>query len=150
MSTNSTLPSNGSGARFDAAAIATAALDAGERKDLEAVSQLVTEECENIRPMSFTGRADDVGRTPVRQHSAGVFGAMQDVRFADRDVTVSADGRTVFVQCNGRFVTNAGAAYENVYVFRFDIEDGLISRWVEYFNPVTIGTVMGVPLGPQS
>ena len=39
-----------------------------------------------------------------------------------------------------------GLPYENRYVFRFDAEDGKITRIREYLNPVTSAIAFGIPL----
>jgi ketosteroid isomerase-like protein len=67
-----------------------------------------------------------------------IGGLMQSVRFADRRITVSADGATAFVQSIGNFTTKDNLAYRNVYVFRFDWADQRIIAWEEYANPIII------------
>lgn len=45
---------------------------------------------------------------------------------------------STFVQTNGDFQTRDGRSYRNVYVFRFDWQNGKMAAWEEYANPVTI------------
>ncbi len=53
--------------------------------------------------------------------------------FAGKRWTVSADGRTVFLEARGdAVVEHSGAPYRNLYVMRFDIEAEGITRVVEY------------------
>ena len=59
-----------------------------------------------------------------------------------------SDGERVFVTTQGDYVQEEGQRpYRNVYVFRFEIRDGCISRVDEYANPVTYAQLAGLPIG---
>jgi ketosteroid isomerase-like protein len=141
------------GTAAESRAMINAVLDATERRDLDAIMQFVHDDCDTLMPMSMTGSRDDAardeGKAGTQRHVEQVFAAMSRVAFADRRISVTGDGSVVFVECDGDFETVFGAPYQNVYVFRFDVRGGKLARWTEYFNPVTIATAFGMPLGPQ-
>ncbi|MFJ9610076.1 nuclear transport factor 2 family protein [Kitasatospora sp. NPDC101176] len=125
-----------------ALAVVSALLDAIEHKDPIGLATLMTEDCDKLIPMAPSGRLEDAalfrGKDATLAHMKQLFGAMRAMSFTQREFTVSADGSTVFVQCHGEFVLNSGTDYPNVYVFRFDLREGLIARCTEYFNPVAM------------
>ncbi|MFK0222914.1 nuclear transport factor 2 family protein [Streptomyces vinaceus] len=129
----------------------TATLDATQRMDLDALALVVHEDCDTVVPMAASGRREDAsvyrGREETLLHMRQVFDMMSFISFTDRRVTESADGGTVFVECNGEFVLRSGLKYNNVYVFRFDVRGGRIVFWAEYFNPVTMAAAVGLPIG---
>lgn len=43
--------------------------------------------------------------------------------------------------------TRSRLVISNVYVFRFEIQDGRIHRVDEYANPVTYALLAGLPIG---
>jgi ketosteroid isomerase-like protein len=138
-------------AATDSEAIITRVLDATERKDDETIKSFVADDANTVLPMAYSGDAADAmifpGKAGSMEHVYQVFNSMQKVAFMDRRFTVSADGSVVFVECKGDFISMKGTPYRNIYVFRFDLRDGKIVHWTEYFNPVTIGVSLGVPIG---
>jgi len=116
-------------------------LNAMEAADVKVLASMLDEDIIWSAPMSASG-----GQEVETVQGLDAFGArlmeigglMQSAKFADRRITVSADGATSFVQSNGEFVTTDGRPYRNVYVFRFDWVDDKIVAWEEYANPVTI------------
>lgn len=78
-----------------------------------------------------------------------IFSNFSQVEIVDREVSVTDDGRIVFVEAKGDLiVADGGAPYRNVYVFRFTFDaEGLIAEIREYANPVPIAPIFGVPLG---
>jgi ketosteroid isomerase-like protein len=54
----------------------------------------------------------------------------------------------VFFEASGDLVgAQSGTPYQNVYVFKFTLRDGLIARILEYANPVPFAKLMGLPIG---
>ncbi len=49
---------------------------------------------------------------------------------------VSTDGGNVFVESRGDYVAQDGTAYNNVYIFKFVVQDGKIAEVYEYANPL--------------
>jgi ketosteroid isomerase-like protein len=116
-------------------------LNAMEAADIEVMASMLDADVAWSARMSATGGLDVEAVQGLDAFGARLMeiaGLMQSAKFADRRITVSADGTTSFVQSNGDFVTTDGRPYRNVYVFRFDWVDDKIVAWEEYANPVTI------------
>ncbi len=83
------------------------------------------------RPTEMAGIFE--GRDEVLGYVDAVFGKFRSLVFVGKRWTVSADGRTVFLEARGdAVVAHSGAPYRNLYVMRFDIEAEGITRVVEY------------------
>lgn len=78
----------------------------------------------------------------------GVFQNFSYVAFVERELSVTNDGRTVFIEALGDLRTAIGdLLYSNRYVFKFDLDQGRITSIKEYANPVTASPILGIPLG---
>ncbi len=62
-------------------------------------------------------------------------GVMDYTQSYEREYFGSNDPNTVLVKYNGTVTTGEGKPYNNSYVGLFTIENGKISRFIEYFNP---------------
>lgn len=117
-------------------------LDVLESADRPAMAEMLDDKIVWSTPMSFSGNGEDgepaSGREAFESRLGSISSLMRSARFADRRITVSADGATSFVQTRGEFVTADDRPYRNVYVFRFDWQDDKIVSWEEYANPITI------------
>jgi len=127
---------------LDPAAATNRFLDLLEDGDSRGVGAMLSAHVTWSAPMTATGNVDDAERTEGREafqaRLSSIGALMQSARFVDRRVTTSADGTTTFVQTRGDFRSADGSPYRNVYVFRFDWQDGKIVAWEEYANPITI------------
>jgi len=127
---------------LDPAAATNRFLDLLEAGDARGVGAMLSAHVTWSAPMTATGNVDDAERTEGREafqaRLSSIGALMQSARFVDRRVTTSADGTTTFVQTRGDFRSADGRPYRNVYVFRFDWQDGKIVAWEEYANPITI------------
>lgn len=124
-------------------------LAALEHKDLPAVAAMIDGNATLTVSLSFSGAQEPAGRFAGREqvlgYVEGVFTNMAVVDFTDKRVSVTDDGKTSFVQANGRFTTADGRPYHNVYVFRYDWRDGRVVGAEEYANPVTFCATFGHP-----
>jgi ketosteroid isomerase-like protein len=124
-------------------------LAALERKDLRTVAAMTDDRATLTVSLSFSGAQEPAGRFVGKEQVLGyvrsVFTNMAIVDFTDERVTVTGDGRTSFVQANGRFTAADGRPYDNVYVFRYDWQNGRVVGTEEYANPVTFCTTFGHP-----
>lgn len=78
------------------------------------------------------------GAEHIRGYIESVAAKFDRVAFLDQVWTVGADGGAVFVEARGDITSAAEKLdYRNVYVFKFELEDGKVARVVEYANPVT-------------
>lgn len=121
--------------------------------DIDAVARLLHDEVQEIIPLAPNGAPgswfDFRGKDEVLGYVATIFSNFSQVEIVDREVNVTEDGRTVFVEGKGDLVVaDGGASYRNVYVFRFSFDgEGLIEEIREYANPVPIAPILGAPLG---
>ena len=126
-----------------------ALLAALEEKDLQAISALTDQRASLTNTLPLSGIREEAvtfeGKEQILGYIQQVFTMMGDIAFSDVQVTVSADGRTSFVQANGDFTTADGRPYRNVYMFRYDWRDGRMVKALEYANPVTFCKTFGLP-----
>lgn len=127
------------GAEHRTEARTRALLAALEREDLPAVDAMIDPQVALTIPLSFSGAQEPAGvfdgKQQVLGYARGVFSNMGTIDFTDVRISVTDAGKTSFVQANGNFVTADGRPYRNVYVYRFDWNDGRIVRVEEYANP---------------
>lgn len=126
-----------------------------EASDLGALESLVTERTVTVLPMNASGSpaADETrrfeGRAATLRYYGGTMQAIGTARFLDPQATVGDGGRTVVVENRGEMRLASGETYRNLYVWRFDIEEGRIVAIREHFNPVTAALAFRRPLGSQ-
>lgn len=90
----------------------------------------------------YSGRSEIAAFTQQSHAAEGTMGAW-DIELHRVD-----GGRTVFVESRGNIIMASAHEYRNRYVFRFDVEGGIIVRLREYYNPVTSGLAFGRKIGP--
>ena len=64
----------------------------------------------------------------------------------DAEVTMSGDGRVVFVEGFGQVTMANGRDYRNRYVFRMTVEGDLVTSFREYYNPIVAARAFGRPI----
>jgi uncharacterized protein len=62
------------------------------------------------------------------------------------EITVSADGTTVFLETYGKLTMANGRDYRNRYIMKMVTEDGLITHVREYYNPIQSAYAFGRPI----
>lgn len=139
------------------AQVARRFLAAMERKDRAAVASLLAPDASVEYPFDRSGSVDPAARRRFDGREAvlsgyvdGAFRRIERIDFREESAIPSADGRTAFVEAKGEMRLASGAAYRNLYVMRFDVKDGRITRMREYMNPVAAALAAGLPLGPRS
>ena len=133
-------------------ALATAYLDALERRDVPTISNLLAEDAVETLPMNVTGEATPwyvfTGKEQVLSYVGMIMDNFSHVRFPNPVYTVSADGSVVFCEVHGDLVGRQGnTPYHNVYVFKVALRDGHIVGLHEYTNPIAYAKLMGLPIG---
>lgn len=110
-----------------------------------------------VLPYALSGETEPAAATRFEGRAAitegflaDVFAQFERIRFVEQVITVGADGRTVFVEAHGDFLTADGRPSQNRYVVKFTVDGETITRIDEYHNPVTIGVVLDRPLGPSA
>ncbi|WAZ26672.1 nuclear transport factor 2 family protein [Streptomyces cinnabarinus] len=120
---------------------AQAFIAAFEDRDRDAVAALLAPIASFTIPLSIEGTPEPwyVFDSPeqVLGYIASVAAKFDHVAFLDKVWTVSEDARSVFLQANGDILSSAEKlVYNNVYIFRIDVQDGQITTVWEYANPV--------------
>jgi ketosteroid isomerase-like protein len=120
---------------------AQAFVAAFEDRDPAAVATLLADDATFVIPLSIAGTPEPwyVFDSPaaVLAYIESVSAKFDQVAFLDKVWTVSEDARSVFLQANGDILSSAEKlVYNNVYIFRIDVADGLVVKVWEYANPV--------------
>lgn len=74
------------------------------------------------------------GADEVRRRFGDARLRMQALEFHDRVLYRTVDGPVV-ATCASRGVRGDGTGYANTYCWLFTVTDGVISHWVEYYDP---------------
>ena len=134
----------------DPRSVVEAFFAAKEAHDLDRLEALFAKDVVYIFPLPASGAQENwfeyVGREATMAYQRRTSEAFSQLRMRDRQITMSEDGRFVFMECRGDYVTTDGRPYNNVYIFKFTIEDGRIVKAVEYCNPVTYAVLAGLPI----
>ncbi|MCA1846364.1 MAG: nuclear transport factor 2 family protein [Actinobacteria bacterium] len=121
-------------------ALVRSALEAIEQGDLEAFLACLDDDL--VLEIPYTD-----GAPTDKQGLAGLIGYLLKT-FATRTFGVDAvhpvaGADQLVIEYHSDFAAHVdGIRYTNRYVGIFDFRDGLISRWVEYANPVPFNEVM--------
>jgi ketosteroid isomerase-like protein len=131
-----------------------ALIDSLEREDLEAILAGMSDEVRLVLPLAPDGNNDPThidrfeGRRAVRSLLWRTFLAYRRITFVDSVITPSSDGRVVFVEARGDFLTLDGRSYRNVYLMKLVFDDaGAVTGIEEWTNPVTASLTWGFPIG---
>ena len=65
----------------------------------------------------------------------------------DAEVAITGDGRVVFIEAYGDVIMTNGREYRNRYVFRLTFDDGKVTTFREYYNPITSARAFGREIG---
>ncbi len=129
-------------------------LDAVAAHDRPAVAALLADDVVAEYPFDVSGQTAPgswrrfAGREAVLiNYVDRAFARITRFAWRDREVTVSGDGRRVFLEAWGDMTLADGTAYANRYVLRFDVRDSRIAHLKEYLNPVTSAIATGSRTG---
>ncbi len=110
-----------------------------EASDREGIAQSLADHVEQVFPIAPeptgepTGRF--IGKQEVLDYTYGLFRKFSGLRWLDPHWNESSDGKSAFLEARGdATVRHSGVYYSNVYIIRFDVEDGLIVQIREYAN----------------
>jgi ketosteroid isomerase-like protein len=126
-----------------------------EREQLDVILARLAEDVDIVHPLAPDGNNDPThidrfaGRQAARSLLWRTFLAYRQIDFVDDVITPSSDGRVVFVEARGNFLTLDGRPYRNVYLIKLVFDDaGAVTRIEEWTNPVTAALTWGFPLKP--
>ena len=127
--------------RTEAETVAVEFFAALEAKDMDRIADLFTPDIVNVLP--FAAGEGTIAAPIVfdgLEQTMGYFGGAADriatVVFSEIDLSLGANGTTVWAETQGDMILPDGRVYQNDYVWRFEIEDGSITRIHEYFDPI--------------
>ncbi|HTG39193.1 nuclear transport factor 2 family protein [Sphingomonas sp.] len=123
-----------------------------ETQDRDGIARLLADDVEQIFPIAADATGEPMGvfagKDEVLDYTYGLFRKFSGLRWPDPDWSETADGRRAYMEARGSAtVTHSGAPYSNVYVTRFDVENGLITRITEYAN-ATLYVSLGIEPTP--
>ena len=125
-----------------------------EHEDLVSMLAMMDEEVKLVMPLAPDGNNDPThidrfeGRQAVRSLLWRTFLAYRRISFVDSVITPSSDGRVIFVEARGDFLTLDGRSYRNVYLIKVVFDDaGAVTGIEEWTNPVTASLTWGFPIG---
>jgi len=128
-----------------------AAIDA---KDVEGTRALLSDDAVVELPFSESGRVDPGsfrvyrGIEEVMAFWATAFSFEGDsAGVLDAEVTITADGRVVFIEGFGDVIMTNGRRYRNRYVMRVNVEGDKVVTCREYYNPIISARAFGRDVG---
>lgn len=136
----------------NALSVAQAYVSFIEAKDREAIARSLADGVEQTFPIGVEANGDPmalfVGKDEVLDYTYGLFRKFSTLRWPSPQWSEATDGRTAFLEGRGdATVAHSGEHYSNVYITRFDVEDGLIVSIKEYANP-TLYVSLGIEPSP--
>jgi len=122
-----------------------------QQKDYATVVHLLDANVTLVQPLTLSGKATPDfradGKDAVLAYVQNVFANMAQIQFVNQRLTQAQDAAIVFLEASGDFLTASDVPYNNVYIFKFSVHNGMITEIVEYANPVTFALTFGVPPG---
>jgi ketosteroid isomerase-like protein len=129
---------------------ARAYLVALQNKDKDGILSILTDDFVFEVPFNDSGTNDlentRRGITEAMAVYERAFNEIETMTLEDLAINATADGTVVFAEAVGNMTMATGHPYKNRYIYRFDLQDGKISRMREYRNPVTAAIAFGRPL----
>jgi ketosteroid isomerase-like protein len=132
-------------------AIAKAFIHALARRDAAGAINLLHDDAILEMPFPLSAGENKYGTRrmwgePLRIYINGIVERNSKIAFNNM-VWYETGSNTVILECDGDLIRSKdGQRYQNKYVIVFGTEDGEISTWREYFNPVVAARTFGIPL----
>ena len=106
-----------------------------EARDLDTLGPLLSPSASIVIPFAPNGSTEPYGTHTGREAVLGYFTNIvknfSQVKLDGKTAVVSADGGTVFLEGRGDLrLERTGAAYRNVYIFKFAFRDGGPRSWL--------------------
>lgn len=127
--------------------------EAVDAKDLEAVRTCMAENILLEIPFNESGRVEAghfrsySGIESVTDFWTVAFQAEGDTAGpCNCEITLSADGTTVFLETFGKLTMANGRDYRNRYVMKMVTSNGLVTHVREYYNPIQSAYAFGRPI----
>lgn len=127
--------------------------EAVDAQDLKAVRACMADDIVLEIPFSESGQVEEgkfrryTGVEEVTGFWATAFQAEGDSAGpCNCEITVSADGTTVFLETFGKLTMANGRDYRNRYVMKMVTREGLVAHVREYYNPIQSAYAFGRPI----
>ena len=127
--------------------------DGVDAQDLEAVRACMADDIVVEIPFSESGQVEDgkfrryAGVEEVTGFWATAFTVeAESAGPCNCEITISADGATVFLETFGKLTMASGREYRNRYIMRMVTRDGLVAHVREYYNPIQSAYAFGRPI----
>ena len=122
-----------------------------EEHDADLIAPLLAQDVLQEIPYNSSGSTTPAarfeGKKAVMGYWTQVVTNFSRTVLVDKRIYAAEDG-TVFCEGTGDLVHAAtGAAYKNLYVFKFVFRSNLVSQITEYSNPVIFAKLVGAPIG---
>lgn len=117
-----------------------------EKEDAELVASLFHENAKHINPYASGIFPDGAnGRDEIKNYWEPVFPNFDGMQFIIDKIYAMEDPSMVYVKYKGKIKLKGEGYYENDYysTFKFD-ENGLITEYVEIFNPIVAAKSFGL------
>jgi len=130
---------------------AKAFISALSQRDANSALLLLSEEAILEMPFPLASGENKYGTQrmwgdPLRQYVTGIMQRNSQIAF-NNTVWRQTDDGAVILECDGDLVRSKdGKRYQNKYIVLFQVSDGKITLWREYFNPVVAARTFGIPL----
>jgi ketosteroid isomerase-like protein len=125
-----------------------------DAKDVAGTRALLSDDAVVELPFSESGRVDQGsfrvyrGIEKVLGFWATAFSLEGDSPgLLDAEVTITGDGRVVFIEAYGDVIMTNGRRYRNRYVMRLTVEGDKVMTTREYYNPIISARAFGRDIG---
>lgn len=133
--------------RQDALNVVEQFFSALEAMDMERFFALWHDDAQQAMPFApegFPHRLDGIGA--IRRQYGGLPDAYTGMEFP-RTLHLLVEPGWVLAEYSGTIMLKAGGEYNNTYIGLFEIKDGRIWRFHEYFNPIVLQQAFGDQVG---
>ncbi len=118
-----------------------------EQFDIDAFVDLWAENGTQVMPFSPEGFPDRLeGKEAIRRQYGGMPEAFKSMSF-DVDLHPALDPHVLVAEYRGTIELASGGDYNNAYCGVFEVRDRLVSRFVEYFDPIVLQRAFGGSIG---
>jgi uncharacterized protein len=126
------------------AEIAVRFLETLGRFDLDALMEMMAADAVQEIPFDRNEATKVLaGKANLQARYAYLFDVFESSTFTVDAVHPHADPEWVSVEYHGHIVANDGTVFENTYLAMFQVKDGLIHQFREFFAPVIPEEVLG-------
>lgn len=118
-----------------------------EAFDIEGFSKLFAPDGRQVMPYSPAGFPSRLeGRQAIYNQCAGMPENFRSMRFVDRTIRETSEPGQFVATWRGEIELASGGRYDNTYIGLFQVRDGKLVQFTEYFNPIVLQQAFGTAL----